>query len=534
MTGIPMQMKLEAEAKTGKSYDNVRVTYGSDEPGRYGAVGMTRLGPGGPEIHLARGAEGELRHELVHVNQQLSGVVRATGRVGGAAVNDDRSLERDADMGRFVAYRTEIPAPNGLLQRKLDVGVSLRHREDGGKQPGANYVVDTIKLSGRSSTGLEKGSQGDHTIADALVKKYQKIMVRGLPLPNAKVFYRNLFAEIILQNSRMPDNADDVSKSRVQTSNAQANEGQSLIEAALKEDVPKTVTEHRKDLVQIIRLYNDAYAHSYTATQGRGTGGHGEKEGMGAVRTALKEGEVTASLFKLLDYGSVRTYQQDETAMSIVQKFLFMLQHMRGYGNREDFELIQRNNPMVQDYQDPSIISELFNKDFAQTCMKLLNEQERGLILSTSLLQQTDELLEQMAQFMPVRAEIKEFLQLDEGAHRTALDTALDGILENLIVLDWRLTYMEDLGDLQADESAEKMRGAMVEVMKMGQELNECRKDTSPESEERMIVFRSNMVQSLGALKSALEQFHRFCLSIPEQKRLNAKRQARRQGNPAS
>ena len=41
MTGIPTQMKLDFERRSGLSFDDVRVHYNSDKPRRIGALAYT-------------------------------------------------------------------------------------------------------------------------------------------------------------------------------------------------------------------------------------------------------------------------------------------------------------------------------------------------------------------------------------------------------------------------------------------------------------------------------------------------------------
>lgn len=95
LTGIPKQMKLEFEERSGTSLDDVRVQYNSEKPAQLQALAYTQ----GSRIYIAPGQERHLRHELVHVIQQKQGRVQATACVNGMAVNDEERLEREADLG---------------------------------------------------------------------------------------------------------------------------------------------------------------------------------------------------------------------------------------------------------------------------------------------------------------------------------------------------------------------------------------------------------------------------------------------------
>lgn len=92
MTGIPTQMKLNFEQRSGMSFDNVRVHYNSDKPAQFHALAYTQ----GTQIYVGPGQERSLPHELVHVIQQKAGRVRPTRWVRGQPVNDQPELEREA------------------------------------------------------------------------------------------------------------------------------------------------------------------------------------------------------------------------------------------------------------------------------------------------------------------------------------------------------------------------------------------------------------------------------------------------------
>lgn len=93
-TGLPDDLKNSVEALSGYSLDDVRVHYNSSKPAAVQAYAYTQ----GTDIHLAPGQEKCLPHEAWHVTQQMSGRVPPTTSIGGVAVNDDASLEREADV----------------------------------------------------------------------------------------------------------------------------------------------------------------------------------------------------------------------------------------------------------------------------------------------------------------------------------------------------------------------------------------------------------------------------------------------------
>ena len=110
MTGIPTQMKLNFEQRSGMSFDDVRVHYNSDKPAQFHALAYTQ----GTQIYVGPGQERSLPHELGHVVQQKAGRVRPTRWVHGQPVNDQPELEREAD--RFPVQCMPAPALRGVIQ----------------------------------------------------------------------------------------------------------------------------------------------------------------------------------------------------------------------------------------------------------------------------------------------------------------------------------------------------------------------------------------------------------------------------------
>jgi hypothetical protein len=102
--GRPLHAPLRRsiESTLGHDLSSVRVHEGG-EAESVGAQAFTQ----GDHIHFAPGtyspesSEGRklLGHELIHVIQQRQGRVRANGQVAGRALNDDPSLEGEADRG---------------------------------------------------------------------------------------------------------------------------------------------------------------------------------------------------------------------------------------------------------------------------------------------------------------------------------------------------------------------------------------------------------------------------------------------------
>lgn len=93
-TGLPDNLKSGIENLSGHNLDDVKVHYNSSKPAQLNAHAYAQ----GNQIHLAGGQEKHLAHEAWHVVQQKQGRVKPTVNINGAAVNDNVSLEKEADV----------------------------------------------------------------------------------------------------------------------------------------------------------------------------------------------------------------------------------------------------------------------------------------------------------------------------------------------------------------------------------------------------------------------------------------------------
>jgi len=92
--GLPDPLKLGIETLSGMSMDDVKVHYHSSKPAKVQALAYTQ----GSDIHVGPGQEKHLAHEAWHVVQQKQGRVKPTSRIMGAIINDDQTLEREAEI----------------------------------------------------------------------------------------------------------------------------------------------------------------------------------------------------------------------------------------------------------------------------------------------------------------------------------------------------------------------------------------------------------------------------------------------------
>jgi len=100
-TGIPDEVKQRAESTLNSDFSDVRIHPNSAKAPEMGARAYTQ----GTDIHFAPGTYNPnsssgrslLGHELTHVVQQSQGRVQPTTTVAGVPVNDNPSLEQEAD-----------------------------------------------------------------------------------------------------------------------------------------------------------------------------------------------------------------------------------------------------------------------------------------------------------------------------------------------------------------------------------------------------------------------------------------------------
>ena len=121
-TGIPRRMKVSFENSSGFSFDDVRVHYNSEKPAQLHAHAYTQ----GNEVYVAPGQEKHLPHELGHVVQQKSDIVRPTGKMGGLPLNDDEAMEDGADMIAAAAQRDTQLGTSPVQAKFSDGGVVQR------------------------------------------------------------------------------------------------------------------------------------------------------------------------------------------------------------------------------------------------------------------------------------------------------------------------------------------------------------------------------------------------------------------------
>lgn len=111
-TGLPDALKAGVENLSGLSMNDVKVHYNSAAPAQMKALAYTQ----GTNIYVGPGQQQHVPHEAWHVVQQKQGRVRPTLQAKGVPVNDDRTLEHEADVMGMRAFRMhraeESPSQN--------------------------------------------------------------------------------------------------------------------------------------------------------------------------------------------------------------------------------------------------------------------------------------------------------------------------------------------------------------------------------------------------------------------------------------
>lgn len=108
---LPAALRTGLESMSGDDLSNVQIHTNSAFPASVDALAYTQ----GQNIHLAPGQGRHLPHESWHVAQQMAGRVQATADENGAAVNDDVTLEREADL----MARRAVEAGTQALRRVI-------------------------------------------------------------------------------------------------------------------------------------------------------------------------------------------------------------------------------------------------------------------------------------------------------------------------------------------------------------------------------------------------------------------------------
>ena len=208
LTGIPTQMKLDFEQRSGLSFDDVRVHYNSDRPKRIGARAYAQ----GTQVYMGPRQEQYLQHELGHIVQQKQGRVRPTVQIGHLLINTSSSLETEADSSSVfdqasqVASSTNTSKGNIVLQGSFvsENGLATTLRDQQILQNFVQEHRDKDELFYRGQVDLNKLC----TLGESLVQgnnplreiASQKIFYQGKIAPFTSVGFEHEFAKGVADN----------------------------------------------------------------------------------------------------------------------------------------------------------------------------------------------------------------------------------------------------------------------------------------------------------------------------------------------
>lgn len=174
-TGLPAQLKSGIENLSGYSLNDVKVHYNSEKPMQMKAHAFAQ----GTDIHLASGQEKHLPHEAWHVVQQKQGRVQPTTQLKAFNINDDPSLEKEADeMGNMASsfqMKRESPlgkghSPSPIIQKvdfEEDSKAAIHNHSDG-----KNAVTKGMESGPMKALGGAANQTGDTSMG--LMKRLGK------------------------------------------------------------------------------------------------------------------------------------------------------------------------------------------------------------------------------------------------------------------------------------------------------------------------------------------------------------------------
>jgi len=169
-TGLPDNLKSGIENLSGISMDDVKVHRHSNKPAQLNAHAYAQ----GTDIHLGSGQEKHLPHEAWHVVQQKQGRVKPTMQMKGPStalragvnVNDDKGLEKEADV---MGANAILPNRSVNVEKRTDSSCESYNPSYGTAQLkpvlgkitwGVTHAVKEVNGSIFGDGGYEEGEIG--------------------------------------------------------------------------------------------------------------------------------------------------------------------------------------------------------------------------------------------------------------------------------------------------------------------------------------------------------------------------------------
>lgn len=171
--GLPSTLRTGIEALSGMDMGDVAVHRNSAKPAQLNALAYAQ----GNDIHLGPGQEQHLPHEAWHVVQQRQGRVRPTMQMKGSVlINDDKSLEREADvMGAKAMHAATIQTQTPSLSANAAVASAPVQRQE--RRAMVDWMVThLVKGEGGSLFG-DDWQSGELDVDQGQLTKGQQIIV---------------------------------------------------------------------------------------------------------------------------------------------------------------------------------------------------------------------------------------------------------------------------------------------------------------------------------------------------------------------
>lgn len=182
---LPEQLQASMETSFGEDFSNVKIHKDSHQANQLNALAFTQ----GNDIHFARGqfnpnsksGKQLVGHEFAHVHQQRQGKVAPTNQFQGMPVNDDQSLEAEADQQGKGAVQAKFSG----RQQKFGQPAQTTAPVTGVKQ----FVFPAIAAALGASEWIAAGALGYSILSDVANAgtedvKYSWEKVDGAYVPN--------------------------------------------------------------------------------------------------------------------------------------------------------------------------------------------------------------------------------------------------------------------------------------------------------------------------------------------------------------
>ena len=152
-TGLPENIKNGVEQLSGYSLDDVKVHFNSSKPAQLKAKAYAE----GNQIHVANGQEKYLAHEAWHVVQQKENRVSPNSEINGVQINNDISLENEADkMGeKASSLSNKITVPQQLKSINTSSSSSIQGYFESGYRDKENIKSFSRPIVQRAETDNE-------------------------------------------------------------------------------------------------------------------------------------------------------------------------------------------------------------------------------------------------------------------------------------------------------------------------------------------------------------------------------------------